>query len=80
MDIRKVIIRCLIAVLFGIATGIWVSQNFDITDLPVTPPIQSDFRTESDSKICRYGSMVERGPCNADVVGSTPAAGSSSNL
>ena len=77
---RKAIVGCLIAVLFGIAIGILVSKNFDITALPVAPPIQSDFCIESDSKICRYGSMAEHGPCNADVVGSTPTAGSSSNL
>lgn len=38
---RKAAFACFVAILLGIAFGLWVSKNFDITDFPVAPPIQS---------------------------------------
>lgn len=38
---KKAAFACFLAILLGIAVGILISQNFDITDFPVAPPIQS---------------------------------------
>ena len=38
---KKAAFACFVAILMGIAIGMWVSRNFDINDLPVAPPIQS---------------------------------------